>query len=80
MNWEKPDWQKLYHQLLYEVKPHYILDKRTHQEAHEQTIEEAQYLKRVHEDWYEREVEQYGSTSTLNRADLLRQKPPEEKT
>ena len=45
VDWSNPDWEFLYHQLLYEVKPHNIYDKRTHREAHEETLREARRLR-----------------------------------
>lgn len=45
MDWERPDWHLLYHKLLYTVLPWNILDKRTHQKAHMQTMSEAERLR-----------------------------------
>lgn len=45
MDWERPDWHLLYHKLLYTVLPWNILDKRTHQKAHTQTMSEAERLR-----------------------------------
>lgn len=45
MDWERPDWHLLYHELLYTVLPWNILDKRTHQKAHTQTMSEAERLR-----------------------------------
>lgn len=44
IDWERPDWGLVYHQLLYTILPWNFVDKRTHRDAHEATVRRADRL------------------------------------
>ncbi len=67
LDWEHPDWEFLYHCLLYEIKPHNIVDKRTHKEAHEQAVREAKVLRALLDAQFKDLVKRYGNKGALEK-------------
>lgn len=77
MDWEHPDWEFLYHHLLYEVEPHNFVDKRTHRQAHEETIREAKFLRKALDELFARVGEVADKHTAFELIKTLRKYTPE---